>query len=283
MTTATASPRVNPPLKWFGGKHYLAPKIIALMPKHRHYVEPYFGGGSVLLARDPDDPNLSIDGKGVSEVANDINPSLAKFWWVLRDTTLFEQFRRRVEAMPMARTAWEQARDYEPDGLDPVGEAVAFFILCRQSLSGRMNSFTAITRSRTRRNMNGNVSEWLSAVDGLPAVHARLRRVLIENKPALDLIRSEDTPETLFYLDPPYLHETRTSTDVYAHEMSRDDHISLLEEIQSCKGRVMLSGYCSDVYDFALRNWNRHTFDLPNNAAGGKEKRRMTEVLWTNF
>ena len=60
------------PLKWFGGKHYLAPKIIALMPPHLHYVEPFFGGGAVLLARNPEDQRLWLPGhKGVSEVVNE--------------------------------------------------------------------------------------------------------------------------------------------------------------------------------------------------------------------
>jgi DNA adenine methylase len=75
--------------------------------------------------------------------------------------------------------------------------------------------------------MNGNVSEWLSAVDGLADVHARLRRVLVENMPALQLIPRADTPETLFYCDPPYLHQTRASTDAYAHEMTEADHREL--------------------------------------------------------
>ena len=131
--------------------------------------------------------------------------------------------------------------------------------------------------------MNGNVSEWLSAIEGLPEVHSRLSRVLIENMPALELIRREDTPGTLFYCDPPYLHETRTARDAYSHEMSEEEHRQLLATLLECKGKVMLSGYSSALYESALGKWRRHTFELPNNAAGGEKKRRMTEVLWCNF
>ena len=131
--------------------------------------------------------------------------------------------------------------------------------------------------------MNGNVSEWLSAVDGLPDVHARLSRVLIENMPAIHMIRREDAPETLFYCDPPYLHETRQATTAYAFEMTESDHQELLDVICQCKGKVMLSGYPSELYDRKLADWTRYTFDLPNHAANGKEKRRETEVLWCNF
>jgi DNA adenine methylase len=156
-------------------------------------------------------------------------------------------------------------------------------VCARQSRAGTFKGFTQLTRSRLRRGVNGNVSEWLGAVDGLPAVHARLQPVVLEHMDALALVRREDGPGTLFYCDPPYLHETRTSTAAYAHEMSIEDHRRLLEVLRSVKGMVMLSGYPSDLYDRALAGWTRHTFDLPNHAAGGKVKRRMQECLWCHF
>src|SRR5262249_31131809 len=138
-------------------------------------------------------------------------------------------------------------------------------------------------RTRTRRGMNEQASAWLNAVDGLPAVHARLRRVVILNRDAVDVLRQEDGQGTLFYLDPPYLTETRVSGDVYAHEMTVDQHSNLLDVIEKCKGRVMISGYPSELYDQRLRGWERHEFTIPNQAAGGRQKRMMTEVLWCNF
>jgi DNA adenine methylase len=275
---------LDPPLKWHGGKHYLARRIVALMPPHLHYVEPYFGGGAVLLARDPEEPSLwQPPHQGTSELVNDINGRLINFWRVLRDPVAFEAFRRNVGAIPFARVEWEAAHAHQYGGKDAVADAAAFFVDCRQSRSGLMKGFTPITRSRTRRRMNGNVSEWLTAVDGLADVHGRLRRVCIENMPALELIRREDRPDTLFYCDPPYLHETRESKEAYAFEMSGQDHRDLLEALRACKSKVMLSGYPSALYDEALAGWTRHAFDLPNNAAGGKAKAREIEVLWCNF
>jgi DNA adenine methylase len=254
------------------------------MPRHLHYVEPYAGGLAVLLARDPDEDRLWMPGhKGVSEVANDINGRLTNFWRVIRQAETFEQFRRTAEAIPFSRTEWERAHAHPHDGIESVADAVAFFVDCRQSRSGLMKGFTPITRARTRRRMNGNVSEWLGAVDGLGEVHARLRRVLIENVPAVDLIQREDAEGTLFYCDPPYLHETRTARDAYAFEMTEADHRELLNTLRQCKGKVMLSGYPSRLYDDTLDGWNRYTFDLPNNAAPGSAKDRETEVLWCNY
>jgi DNA adenine methylase len=285
MTTLT------PPLKRHGGKSYLAARILELMPPHLHYCEPFCGGCAVLLARDPADerlwwPGTDSDGRqsrGVSELVNDRDGRLMTFWKVLQGEETFARFRRQVEAIPPSRPHWDEAHDHVY-GADPVADAVAFYVDCRQSLAGRQASFTAITRNRTRRGMNGNASEWLSAVEGLPAVHARLRRVVVENQDALELIPREDTPATLFYLDPPYPHATRTAKKVYGdHEMTDDDHRRLLDLVRTVQGKVMLSTYPSQLYDDALAKWTRHTFDLPNNAAGGKTKGRETEVLWCNF
>jgi DNA adenine methylase len=282
MTT----PHLTPPLKWHGGKHYLAPRFVALMPRHLHYAEPFAGGLAVLLERDPNDRRLWLSDRscqaGVSEVVNDVNGELMNFWAVLRDPGLFPEFRRRCEATPLSRDVFDLAGGMRCEA-DPVTRAWAFFVRCRQSRAGTFKGFTSITRSRTRRCINGNASEWMGAVEGLPAIHARLFPVVMENVPAVEFIRKEDTPDTLFYCDPPYLHETRATPDAYAHEMTEADHRELLDVLKGCAGKVMLSGYPSGLYDDALAGWNRHAFDLPNHAAGGKSKARETEVLWCNF
>jgi DNA adenine methylase len=131
--------------------------------------------------------------------------------------------------------------------------------------------------------MNEQASAWLNAVEGLADVHTRLKRVVILNRDALEVIREQDARHTLYYLDPPYLGETRTSEEVYAHEMDVEQHCKLLDVVCKCQGRVMLSGYPSEMYDRCLKDWTRHEFALPNQAASGKQKRRMTEVVWCNF
>lgn len=278
----------NTPLKWWGGKHYLAKKIVEMMPRHLHYVEPYAGGLAVLLERDPlDESKFWGNGsheRGVSEVANDINRELTNFWRVLQQENTFADFRRIIEATPFSQVEWEEAEARrDPVTIPDVEAAVAFFIRCRQSRAGAFKNFATLSRNRTRREMNEQASAWWSAVDGLPAVHARLRRVVIRNEPALDVIHSEDGPATLFYLDPPYLHETRRSTDAYAFEMTEKDHRELLVTIKKCRGMVMLSGYPNGLYSAELAGWNRHDCAIDNKAAGGRTKRTMTESVWTNF
>jgi DNA adenine methylase len=289
----TAAPRpgrqkvFSPPLKRHGGKSYLAARIVALMPPHVHYVEPFAGGAAVLLARNPNDPRFFLsdhrDHQGVSEVINDLDGRLTNFWRVLGDIGLFAQFQRRVEAIPLSRPEFEKALEHEY-GNDPVADAVAFFVENRQSRQALGRDFVTHVKSRVRRGMNDHASAWLSAVLGLPAIHERLKRVVVENRPALDVIREHDSNGAFFYNDPPYLHETRTATDAYGNfEMTEADHRELLDVLLHCQGKVMLSGYANELYDKMLAGWRRYVFDPPNNAASGKEKRRMEEVIWCNF
>lgn len=265
------------PIKWHGGKHYLAKRIIELMPPHVHYVEPFFGGGAVLLAKDPE---------GVSEVVNDLNRDLTAFWQVLMNPELFEQFRRHVEGMPFSSELFDNAKAHLESGEGSiVDRAAAFFVVARQSRQGLMKDFATLSRNRTRRGMNEQVSSWLTAIDGLPEVHARLKRVVILNDDAIKVIRQQDGPNTLFYCDPPYLHETRVTTSDYAHEMSIEQHIALLDVLGDIKGRFILSGYASNLYKLHAEDHGWHRIDIPivNNASGKPKKEIKTECLWMNY
>lgn len=275
MTAAVATP-----LRWHGGKAPLAGKIRDLFPPREtylHYVEPFAGGLSVLLA-DPD------GGEGISEVVNDLNSELTDFWRVLGNVgDWYPRFQRHIETVPFSEIEWNDSTDsWEKPGI--VDRAASFFIRCRQSLAGRMKGFSPVSRTRTRRGMNEQVSGWLTAIEGLPAVHARLKRVLILNRPALDVIRQQDGEKTLFYIDPPYLHETRATTSDYTHEMSGADHIELLDSLKDVSGRFLLSGYRSQMYDDVAERygWRRVDFEVANHAAGGEKKRKMTECVWMN-
>ena len=271
------------PLKWHGGKGAfngkLAKWIISLMPSHTHYVEPFFGGGTVLLHKNPE---------GVSEVVNDLNSELMNFWAVLRAPEWFAEFSRCVSAVPFSEAMFDAAETnakYAEIAGEWVNRAVQFFIRCRQSRQGLQKDFATLSRNRTRGGMNEQVSAWLTAVEGLPDVHARLKRVVILNRPALHVIEQQDGPNTCFYLDPPYVHETRETTGDYVHEMTREDHFNLLCVIARIEGKFLLSGYQSSLYEgFAQQNgWTRHEFPIVNNASGKSEKEIKTECVWTNF
>lgn len=264
------------PIKWHGGKHYLAKEIIKLFPKHIHYVEPYFGGGSVLLEKPFDN---------VSEVVNDIHSNLVNFWRVLMNDSTFTMFQRIVEAIPLSETHFERYKPEDFVSSPPVWKAVAFFVRARQSRQGLMKDFATLSRNRIRRGMNEQVSSWLTAIEGLPEVHNRLKGVVILNRPALDVIKQQDGINTLFYLDPPYLHETRTAKQAYEFEMSDIDHEDLLKLLCTIQGKFILSGYPSSLYERYTQSnkWNTIDFDLPNNASSDRVKERKTERVLMNY
>lgn len=251
------------------------------MPPHKHYVEPYAGGLAVLLAKDP---------VGVSEVVNDCYGELINFWRVLQCPVDFKALQRRAQATPFSQEEWRRAvkrleQPAKKPRMDNVDRAFAFFIWCRQSRAGQFNSFATMTKARLRRLMNEQASAWIGTIEGLAAVHARLQRVVIYNQDALKTIKEQDDKKTLVYADPPYLHETRSGDDEFAHEMTAEQHEELLAALARMKGKFLLSGYRSKLYDaFARKNkWRRHEFDLPNNAAGGRSKQREIECVWANY
>lgn len=264
------------PIKWHGGKSYLAPKIRALFPRHTRYVEPFFGGGAVMLAG---------DGEGVAEWANDLNRDLINFWAVLADVNDFSEFRRIIEATPFCSCEFARAATEWWPTESRAERAARFFIRARQSRQGLQRDFATPT-SRLRRGMNEQVSAWLAAVDGLPEFHNRLRRVEIRCQTACSLIQELDLPETLYYCDPPYMHETRVTTKEYGeHEMGVAEHTGLLGILSAIKGKFVLSGYRSSLYDDLAERckWHRVDFEIPNQASSKKVKEIKTECVWCNF
>ena len=152
---STPETRLTKPIKYHGGKDYLAKSIVDLMPSHTHYCEPFAGGLSVLLAKDPE---------GVSETVNDLDGELTNFWEVLADEQLFAEFHRKVQCVPLAQQFFDTP-DRVAGTMSRVDRATRFFIRARQSRQGLMKDYTTPTR-RTRRGMNEQVSAWLTAVDG---------------------------------------------------------------------------------------------------------------------
>ena len=263
-----------PPLKWHGGKTYLAKWIRSLSPRGRyvHRVHPYGGGlGEFWNWRR----------EGVSEVVNDIDGRLGNLWLILQNPEMFKDFQTQLQMTPFSEEVFNHAEHQQHK--DIIG-AVNFFIRVRQSRQGLAHDFATLSRTRTRRGMNEQVSAWLSAVEGLPAIHARLQQVVILCRPALDVIAQQDGPKTFFYCDPPYLHETRTATNAYAYEMTREDHKKLLYALSHIKGLFALSGYHSNLYDSwaAVHGYKCHEREIDNKASSSATKEKKVECLWTN-
>jgi DNA adenine methylase len=262
---------MRPPVKWHGGKRYLASRIIKCFPKHRIYLEPFGGGASVLLNKPPAEV----------ETYNDLDLRITRLFRVLRDQG--DEFLAKVQLIPYSQVEFEQAKHCPQDATD-LERAVCDFVRWRQSFGGQGQCWS-YTTGRARGGMAGDVNAWWTAIEGLPQLINRLRRVQIICQSAFEAIPRFDHSEGLIYCDPPYVHGTRAkgSTHIYGVEMSDDDHRNLARILSHCKAKVVISGYPSALYDELYVSWRRKEFEIANHAAGGKTKGRELECLWMNF
>jgi len=205
------------------------------------------------------------------------------FWSVLKDDTGFRRLARYASVTPFSRAGWLKSLS-GVCSVDPVWKALHFLVKFRQSRQGLGTDFATISRNRTRGGMNEQVSSWLSAIASLPEFHERLQRVVIENLPALEIIKQQDSENTFFYCDPPYVPSTR-SAGKYKHEMTEGDHEELLKLLAGIKGKFILSGYWSKLYEAYSDkySWFEDWKEIDNKASSSKTKERKKEFLWMNF
>ena len=257
---------------WYGGKFSHLEWLLPLIPKAHHYCEPFAGSGAVLLNREP----------AKIETYNDVDGEVVNFFRVLRDQP--EDLQRQIALTPFAREEFHQAITAPTRGVPDLERARRFYVLARQTRTGLAQSATlgrwANCKDTSRAGMSGVVSRWLGGIEGLPDIATRLIRVQFENRPALDVIRLYDSPNTLFYCDPPYLHDTRGDSTAYGYEMKDSEHIDLAAALKRCKGKVAISGYRNDLMDKLYKDWRR--YDAPAKQAHSIKQIRF-ECLWMNY
>lgn len=266
----------RPALRWHGGKWLLAPWILEHFPPHRIYVEPFGGAASVLL-RKP---------RAYAEVYNDLDSHVVTLFRVLQDRDLAAELERVLRLTPFAREEFELA--WTPAN-DPI--EVSRRLIMRSFMGFGSNSHSALERGhkttgfRADSNKSGSTPahDWAGYPNGIQAMTERFAGVVIEHRPAIDVMEAHDREDALHYVDPPYLHATRSKGNRhdpkhrYRHEMTDADHAELLEALRGLKGMVILSGYPSTAYDLALVGWTR----LERKALADGARPRI-EVLWLN-
>ncbi|MBX6423322.1 DNA adenine methylase [Thermosulfurimonas sp. F29] len=275
--------RFNPPVsssatrimafRWYGGKFSHVDWIVPLLPPAFHYCEPFGGSAAILLNKEP----------SPVETYNDIDGDLVNFFRTLRDKP--EELIRKLYWTPFSREeflkAWEARGRTD---LDDVERARLFFVRAEQVRLGLAQRATpgrwAWCKLTSRRGMSGAVSRWISRIEALWLVAERLRTVQIEHDDALEVIKRYDSPDTLFYLDPPYVHEARSDPNAYGNEMDAADHERLARLLRQTRGKVALSGYNSPLMEDLYGDWPR--VEAPERTIqSSKGKRR--EVLWVNY
>lgn len=281
--TKSSNPRVKPPFPWLGGKTMMISKLLPLFPECRTYVDAFGGGGSLLLAKEP----------SPVEVYNDLDGDLVNLFRVLRDSDgAFPDFYHRACLSPYSREEYDFCRRHLNDDPDPVERARRFFVVARFSFSGAFGSSFGLNVTSSTRGMVEKAFAYRSALCMLPLISERLLRVEIENRDFRPLFSVYDTEHTFWYLDPPYLPETRKGGK-YRCEMTIEDHQDLVDILRSVKGKVMLSGYPNALYD--QLGWKRLEWETTCRAAGRtrasglqgegkvKEQQKRTECVWMNY
>lgn len=266
----------RPVLRWHGGKWLLAPWIISHFPEHRIYVEPFGGAASVMLRKPP----------AYAEVYNDLDGDVVNLFRVLQDQASGAELLRRLEVTPYARAEFELGWDASDDPIETARRLIirAFMGFGSNAHSdlGRGHKTTGF-RANSSRSGTTPAHDWANYPDTLQAVIARMRGVTIERRPALQVMAAHDRPDTLHYVDPPYVHGTRNRANPYdpkhqyRHEMTDADHGALLAALRGLSGMVVLSGYPHPLYDDALGDWARIEREALADGA-----RPRTEVLWLN-
>lgn len=258
---------------WYGGKYSHLDWLLPLLPSCHHYCEPFAGSAAVLVNRPP----------SPIETYNDLDGEVVNFFRVLRDWK--DELTEKIGLTPFSREEFCLACEVDPE-LPTVERARRFYVRARQVRTGLAQTASlgrwANCKNTTRAGMSGVVSRWLGAVEMLPEIANRLLRVQIENRPAADVIRLYDKTTTLFYCDPPYVHETRGDDKAYGYEMTDREHRELAAALNAVKGLVAISNYdCKLMNELYPRaKWLKHV--SPARTIHSTKDKRV-EVLWTNY
>lgn len=258
----------RPIVQYPGGKWMLAPWILEYAPTYKIYVEPFGGGGSVLLRKE----------RSHIEIYNDLSKEVVILFKVLRDRA--DELEKRIKLTPYSREDFISAYQYK--GQNEITIACNLIIKITQSYGTDGFKTNYLPTWRTSRE-RPHAMCWRSFPDYIKGFCDRLQGVVIENIDALELIKKYDTVDTWHYVDPPYVLDTRTEKSLYEYEMTDQDHIKLADILHHTKGKVCLSGYDCDLYMQLYKDWL--CVKKQTHCAGVKEDKLSIrdEILWMNY
>ncbi|MBU2840224.1 DNA adenine methylase [Acidithiobacillus thiooxidans] len=260
----------RPVMRYHGGKWRMSDWIIEFFPPHFTYVEP-FGGSAGVLMRKP---------RSSAEVYNDLDADIVNVFSVLRDRDKSQELQMACALTPYARSEFDLSYHVSDDPVERARRTV-FRAFSGFGSAGATKGKTGFRSYSGSGRSNPPAIDWLNYPVHISAFCQRMQGVLIESRPALDVVDLFDAKETLFYVDPPYLMDTRNASGAcYVHEMTDNDHKALLNRLLLVKGMVVLSGYATVMYDEMLlpHGWQRVCKSVQ--ACGHQGSVERTECLW---
>lgn len=261
----------RPALRYHGGKFKLAKWITSHFPEHKVYVEPFGGGGSVLMQKK----------RSYAEVYNDKWDIVVNVFKVLRDPESAKELERLIRLTPYSRTEFNETGDIHIAQIkDPIEQARLTIFRSFAGFGSAATNAKYATGFRSNSNRSGTTPahDWVNYPNHIQSFVERLQGVVIENKDYKSIIEQHDSSNTLFYLDPPYVHATRNmqrGNAAYAHEMTDKEHREMAEIVCKIKGMAIVSGYDCTLYNEIFKGWNK--VRKKHFADGAAER---LEILW---
>lgn len=273
MLAVEAGPVKRSPIRWMGGKHYQAARILEYLSQapHQRYIEVFGGAASVLLRK----PRCQI------EVYNDRDGDLVNFWMVARDRP--SELQAALDSLPYSRELYYRW-GREPMPADSLERAVRFFYVVRSAHGGVLPRGTGGTNisgwAHGTKSMKTVATFFRSATALLAAVSTRMRHVQIDCRDWRDILRNYDGPDALFYLDPPYVLEGGCYRGA---AWSEDDHREMAARLNAIQGFAAVSYYPHPLVDEAHAGWRRVEYEHVQHASSGKARPRHQELLLLNY
>lgn len=269
-------------VQWVGGKGNQLDDLLPLIPYDHGYCEPFGGGASVLMNRS----------RSEVEVYNDLNLDVVALFRCLQDPVLFITLANRLYRTPWAKDEFRRALYMQQAGRmgDPavswIDRAWALVVIQNMGISGA-HSKTEGNWSRSLAD-DKNTEKWQARLEKLEAVHMRFRNVQVDSQDALACMNYWDAPTMVFYVDPPYVLDTRGNRIYYEFEMDETEHKQMVDVLLQLQGAVVLSGYDSPIYDplieagWETTEYKAYGYAKIVAAAEGEVKPMRKERIWRN-
>lgn len=221
------------PLNYMGSKTETLKQIIDIMPQGNLFVDVFGGSGAVTIARKP----------SKLDVFNDKHSGVSAFFMAVK--TDYQLLVDHIRSMPHSREMFKWCQEnVEKTIHDTVLRGAMWYYIVQSSFAGRGAYWGRVTKPTSP-----VYNKIYNNLELFGPLRDRFAKVQIENLDWRQLLQDYDSPETVFYLDPPYYN-----SNVYKYNMSKSDHNEMCSRIMNLKGYVALSGFDNEIYE--SYNWD---------------------------
>lgn len=260
----------RPVFRYQGSKFRIRRWIISFFPQHKIYVEPFGGGASILLSKK----------RSSAEVYNDLDSRIVQVFRVLQDRAKAQELAYKLRFTPYAYDEWHLAtheREIPGEDVETARRTIVRSFLSSSSDGATRSGVSGFGAKIQGDSHCSNAGAWSNYPDMIERFCDRLQGVIIQNRDASIVIGAHDRPETLFYVDPPYVKSCWNAGKSYSNELTDANHEELLKQLNGLRGMVLLSGYKNELYQDLLKDWHMEVKQTINQL-----NQPRTECIWIN-